>query len=86
MLAKMKSRNKKKHFSSMEDIYAPKENTFFMTQVDVPMKRVKTKKKSKLNKVSYLPELIRNGTVRNLKSFKENVDNRPQTVSLVNIK
>ena len=70
----------------MEDIYAPKENTFFMTQVDVPSKRVKLKKKSKLSKITYLPELIRNGTVRNLKSFKEKVDNRPQTVSLVNIK
>ena len=82
----MKSRNKRKHYSSLEDIYAPKENTFFMTQVEVPSKRVTFKKRPKQNKVSYLPDLIRNGTVRNLKSYKDKIDNRPQTVSLVNIK
>ena len=80
-----KSRNSKRSHATLEDIYQSKgikkNNTFFMTQVDIPnkkqLKRNKSIKKSK--KMIILPSLTRNISMPSIQSNKLTEETRPKT-------
>ena len=76
----MKSRNKTRLHSTLEDIYTPKEG-IFMTQIDLPSRKSSKKKVVKrTSKITHLPALTNNEPVISMKLTKKHSESRPKTM------